>query len=219
MRIRAILEALPHLSLPQNPIYADLGSGNGWMTDQVARKIGATVADAYDVTPRQLEDGRARYPRLRFHPVDLNRPLSGDVSERYDFVTCFETVEHVGRPDVAIRNVIRAKKGVGSALITVPVETGLIGLGKFLAKGGMGLALREKNYFTHELAPGYETWLRYLRALVLREDIAAFRDGRERWGTHFGFDYRLVDDVLSTLRVAYKRYRVGSTMFYEIGPA
>ena len=217
MRLRGILGFVESLELPTGAAYADLGSGNGWITAQVADCIDARTADAYDATPAQLAEGRQRFPGLGFHPIDLNKP-NPELEERYDFVTCLETVEHVGSPETAIRNLVSAVKPRGVGLITVPIETGLIGLGKFLVKACIGLATRQKSYFTTELDADPKTWFRYLGTLLRGGDISRYRDDRDRWGTHFGFDYRLVDRELGELDVPYRRFRVGSSMFYEIYP-
>ena len=218
MRVRGILRFLESLELPESPAYADLGSGNGWISQQIAARIGAARPDAYDATPGQLAEGRRRYPHIAFHLLNLNKP-NPELAERYDFATCLETVEHVGSPETAIRNLVSAIKPRGVGLITVPIETGPIGLVKFLAKACIGLATGKKGYFTKELDPDPKAWFRYLGALLLGQDISRFRDERDRWGTHFGFDYRLVDRVLSESEVPYRRFRVGSSMFYEISPA
>ena len=217
MRVRGLLRFVDSLELPERPADADLGCSNGGSTQRIADRTQAACADAYDAVPEQLEEGRERHPELNFQPVNLNQPTP-QLSGRYDFVTCLETVEHVGVPEMAVKNTLDAVKPGGVALITVPIETGLIGVGKFLIKGCMGVVLRQKSYFTTELDPDPKTWFRYLGPLVAGRDISLYRGQRTSWGTHFGFDYRLVERVLDEIGVPYQRFKIGSTMFYSATP-
>jgi len=217
MRIKAIVRYVDSLDLPERPAYADLGCSNGFITQIIADRTQASPADGYDAIDGQLEEGRERHPELTFNKINLNQPTP-ELTQRYDFVTCLETVEHVGVPESAIKNTLDAVKPGGIALVTVPIETGLIGIGKYLIKGCMGVVLRQKSYFTTELHPDPWLWFRYLGTLLTGGDISQYRNARESWGTHYGFDYRLVDRVLTEVGAPYRRFKVGSTMFYEVSP-
>ena len=85
----------------------------------------------YDHSPN-IDIARKLYPKFKFEYIDLNKINKFD--ERFDLITCFEVLEHVGNIEVAIDNLISSSKENSKIIISVPIETGLIGLIKFLIK-------------------------------------------------------------------------------------
>jgi len=47
-----------------------------------------------------------------------------------------------------------------------------------------------------ELPEQPHRFARYLAALACNRSLASFRDARDGWGTHFGFDWREVERIL-----------------------
>ncbi len=190
--------------------YADVGCGTGYLTDVVSSMLSPSEVVGLDHS-EHLEVARARYPDYRFEFLELNEPSEAG---KYDFVTCFETLEHVGKPFVAIDNLIRATEKNGTLLITLPIEIGPVGIFKFLAKTVC------YGYKLDELPGegGAQLYNRYLSSLIAYKDISVYRDQRFGWGTHFGFDYRIVDKYLKSLNVAYRVKNVVTTRFYVIKP-
>jgi hypothetical protein len=46
--------------------------------------------------------------------------------------------------------------------------------------------------------------------------VSRFRDDRVNWGTHFGFDYRDIDDLLRSRGVRFSASNRFTTRFYVI---
>jgi hypothetical protein len=92
-------------------------------------------------------------------------------------------------------------------VISVPIEIGVVGLVKLALKLAYG-------YDLSELPPMPGLLRRYASALVTGERISRFRDNRLGWGTHFGFDYRDVDDFLSQSGIEVRRWNSFTTRFY-----
>ncbi|MFL9909284.1 class I SAM-dependent methyltransferase [Paraburkholderia sp. RL17-337-BIB-A] len=213
VRLRAILKQttffLAFRGRPGN-LYADFGCSNGFITSKIVNILKPNRATGFDHAEENLSIARQRYSNITFSHIDLNRPRS--FATKFDVVTCFETLEHVGDVHNAVNTVIGAIEHGGVALIVVPIEHGLIGLVKLVVKLLYG-------YNLDELANNEQrvSLKAYLTSLLTGRRMSAFRDrARPGWGTHFGFDYRDVSDALAGLPVTYRSFRIGFNMFYRI---
>ena len=190
--------------------YADFGCSNGYVTERIRRLTGAERVWGFDHLEEHLARGRRQYPAIEFSLIDLNRP-NADLPG-FDFVSCFETLEHVGNLEAAIGNLLAAIKPGGTGLVTVPIEIGPRGIAKFIAKLAYG-------YNLSELPQSRALQRRYATALLTGARVSRFRDERRAWGTHFGFDYRDVDDALRRHGVPFGAWNSGTTRFYCIRKA
>jgi SAM-dependent methyltransferase len=191
--------------------YADFGCSNGFITNQIADRINIESAFGFDWSGN-VEVAKINHPRHQFGYFNLNQ-LHASIS-CFDLVTCFETIEHTGNPRNAIANLL-ASRGVGGILvITVPIEIGLVGLVKYLIKRFLyryGLPLSCNDG-------------RYIRALLSGERISKFRKPSDGYGSHFGFDYRDVDDYIQDAiweadeALSVQAWNRFSTRFYLISP-
>jgi 2-polyprenyl-3-methyl-5-hydroxy-6-metoxy-1,4-benzoquinol methylase len=205
-RLAGIEREVRRLKLEPGGTYADFGCSNGYITDRIRQIIGCREAWGFDHSEAQLGNASASYPAIRFHKIDLNSPIT---TPNFDFVTCFETLEHVGNPNAALNNLLGAVKPGGKALITVPIEIGWRGLVKFGLKLVFGYDLKE-------LPQSPDLFRRYVAALCTGDRLTQFRDPRQGWGTHFGFDYRDVDDKLRRSGIQWRAWNSGTTRFYRI---
>lgn len=148
-----------------------------------------------------------KYPNIDFNLIDLNF-INNNIKIKFDFITCFETLEHVGSINNAIQNLINFKKNTNSIIIiSVPIEIGLIGLIKFIFK-------LFKGYKLSELKPVPSNF-QYFQS-IFKGDISKYRNDNEGWGTHFGFDYRKIDEFLITNHIKYSSTNSFTTRFYII---
>jgi SAM-dependent methyltransferase len=206
--LRAIIAELSREGFRTGASFADVGCSNGYITAILrdALKPGRVVG--FDPVEVNLDRGRRAHPGIEFRTIDLNYPLPIG-HEAYDLVTCFETLEHVGRLDQAIVNLLELTRPGGTLLITVPIESGPRGLLKFLIK----LVLR---YPLTELPPRPHRFWSYLVTLASNRSIAPFRDQRDGWGTHFGFDWREVERVLTSHRAQFRSWNDLTTRFIRV---
>ncbi len=215
IRLRAILRQVPALQsrLPTgaHPIrYADFGCSNGLITERVATLLAPCEAEGFDFNEENLQIAREARKGVKFSKINLNAEVG--IRDRYDFVTCFETLEHVGNVKNAVRNIVSSLRPGGLGLIVVPIEHGPIGLMKFAVKLAYG-------YKLCELGNGMSI-CSYLCHLLTNRRMSDVRDpARSGWGTHFGFDYRDVADALASESCQFSSYRIGFNRFYEIAKA
>jgi SAM-dependent methyltransferase len=189
--------------------YADFGCSTGYLTNIVAKMVRPSSTFGFDHYLDHLQLAKQKYTGYRFDFVDLNKSFNVG---KFDIVTCFETLEHVGNQNTAINNLLNATEKGGMLVITVPIEIGFIGLLKFLTKTALF------GYKLDELSKNDLTFFKYLFHLMTYKDISSFREERKGWGTHFGFDYRTIDLYLHSLGVPFKTKSVVTTKFIVITP-
>lgn len=203
-RLNAIKKILKNIIGSPIETYADFGCSNGYITSQIAKLLGAKHAIGFDFSDNVIL-GQKMHPEILFSRFDLN--VVAESVKKHDVVTCFETLEHVGNIESAIMNVLNSRKSGGFALITVPIEIGIVGLFKYALK---------RFFFRYEL-PLQCTDRAYIGALLAGDKISKFRAPAISYGTHFGFDFRDVDEILSRhLDVRFKAWNSGTTRFYLI---
>ena len=188
--------------------YLDVGCSNGYITNIISSRCKVEKACGVDHNLDNLKVGKNKYKNIDFSEIDLNH-VQTSIKDKYDLVTCFETLEHVGNPANAIRNLYSFASDHGSMiLISVPVEVGFWGVVKYLLK----LCIK---YNVDELANG-ATKGSYFKTLLFGGDIGKYRDQREGWGTHFGFDFHQIDKILNEQNIPYQVKRSGTSRFYII---
>jgi hypothetical protein len=98
----------------------------------------------------------------------------------------------------------------GVLFLTVPIENGWRGTVKFLIKTVL------YRYRLDELPQQKNLFFKYFGNLIMNKRMERFRDRRSGWGTHFGFDYREVDDLLTERGLPFESFNVGMTRFYLV---
>lgn len=191
VRLRSILRLFADTGMT-NGKWADFGCSNGYIIQVVSSRFPGmfSAIHGYDHSEPLLEMARAKkLSNVEFLQVDLNQPVPA--AKRYDVVSCFETLEHVGNLPEAFANLFAHVTRGGLLLIAVPVEVGSIGALKYLGR----MIVRRRPYagfFSNRTA-----YLGYLRALILDDDLSRFRKpARSGWGPHLGFDYRQLRDYI-----------------------
>lgn len=203
-RLREIGRAVAGLGLGPAPRYFDIGCSNGYVTARVAALVGAGEATGFDHSAKLVRSAAKAHPTIRFATLDLNVAPSAGV-EQADLVTCFETLEHVGNPDAAVANIVARLAPGGAGLISVPIETGPIGLVKYVAKRATGYRLEEIG----------ASEVGYLSDLVLGRRLGRHRPaGRAGFGTHFGFDHRELAERLGRTGLELRAWTAGTTRFF-----
>lgn len=203
-RRHAIVKELKNINIPPNSTYCDLGCSNGYITDQLQTQF-RLRATGLDYKEDHLVIGRERYPKIEFGLVNLNEPCVDE--KKFDLVTCFETLEHVGNINNAIHNILTRIAPGGHGFISVPIEHGVRGIIKYLIKTIVfGYSLSELRISKKE----------YRKILFSGIRISTARPAAESYGTHFGFDYRDVDEKLSHLNVDFRAFNRGMTRLYLI---
>jgi len=190
LRLKSLIAAINRIKQSKTKInrYADIGCSNGYLTKQVNDILKPDDAYGFDHSKINLDRAREDYSEINFVYIDLNR--FSDFEVKYDVITCFETLEHVGNLNNAIDQILEMASDEGTILISVPIEVGFWGFLKFIIKTSL------YNYDLNELNVSKS---QYLKCLLTNGDIDRFRPKNMKgFGTHFGFDYRIVESILAS---------------------
>ena len=204
LRKKSLEIAVKNLSkFPKN--YADFGCSNGYLTNIFSGILRASSSYGFDCTDNILL-ARKDYPHINFDFIDLNLELN--LQNSFQVITCFEVLEHVGNTSNALK-ILKSASSLNSViLISVPIEIGVIGLLKYIVK---------RFIFKYEL-PLKCNDKEYFFSLLFGKDIFQYREKLDSYGSHFGFDYRIIDlEVAAEFfdRDVYK-WNSGTTRFYRI---
>jgi len=210
LRLRKIIRVLTSLNTSFKN-FIDVGCSNGYITNIIRSKFEFETVTGVDYSEENLEKAKIKYPEIVFEPIDLNEPISESLIAKYELVTCFETLEHVGNLKTAVSNILSMSTPKGTVVITVPIEIGFWGIGKFILKRFVyGYTLKElKGVSTSQ----------YFSSLIKGNNMGQYRDMRKEkrsWGTHFGFDYRNIDKILKKKGIPYKAKNSNGTRVYII---
>ncbi|UCG52808.1 MAG: class I SAM-dependent methyltransferase [Candidatus Latescibacterota bacterium] len=194
-RLEKIRATFDEVIPPSASSWGDFGCSTGFIIDHLVSRCRLSFSKivGYDVCDELLEDASRRgIPNAEFRHFDLNELREPDGT--FDVVSCFETLEHVADYRVALENLYRHQAPGGMLILTIPNETGLIGLGKFL---GRFVATRSPygDFFERQ------SRLKYISYLITHKTISGFREYRKTgYGPHLGFDYR---DVVAFIEDRY----------------
>lgn len=205
-RLKTILSILDDDLDLKDKTYADVGCSNGYLTALISDRFKPTLTCGYDHDQTHLASARANYPKLTFDNIDLNS--ASHTLRKYDVVTCFEVLEHVGNIQNALDTLLNMTDGI--LFLTAPIESGWRGAIKFLIKTVL------YGYRLNELPTQKYLYMKYFISLLVNRRMGRFRDQRHSWGTHFGFDYREIDDFLKSRGKSYKSLNRGLSRFYLV---
>jgi SAM-dependent methyltransferase len=207
LRLNRILKELRNIGLA-GKTFADVGCGNGYITNIVRTFLQPAYTAGYDVDVENIRAARNSYPEIDFKHYDFS--VRNTVRPTYDVVACFETLEHVVDVESSLDNLCRLASRNGIVFVTVPIEIGPVGIIKYLAKTVV------YRYDLDEL--GVDRWT-YFKHLVSGGRVSIFRNKTEgMYGSHFGFDYRKIDAYLSGRLLDYRAYNYVTTRFYLVRP-
>jgi hypothetical protein len=188
-RLRVIQHLFRKYAPSREMTWGDFGCSSGFILDRTVRTNAFHFARlvGHDRVDELLELARAKnIPNAEFKRFDLNNVREAE--ERFDFVTCFETLEHVGDYKSAFMNLVNHLGDKGTLIVTVPIETGLVGLAKFLGR----MAVRRNPY--GDFFAGQSRW-KYAACLLRNGYIDGFRKPNQPgYGPHLGFDYRRLEE-------------------------
>lgn len=192
-RLRGILRELTSIDLPESGSLADFGCSNGFilreLTAAVLPRAGWT-SHGFDHNKKLLALARKRaIPGATFAPIDLNLAGSRPPGQ-FTLCVSFETLEHTGDFRRAISTIVGSCAPGGWVLVSVPIEKGVPGLVKLLARP----LVRRRPYGTFF---DEQSRISYLAAVAMGRDLERFRlPARKAWGPHLGFDCDRFEDYL-----------------------
>jgi len=188
--------------------YVDIGCASGFITHRIKQLLRIPHAYGTDALSDYIKDAAQKYPDISFGIMNLNTRIA--VNKEYDLVTCFETLEHVGRLETALSNIhqLTAVNG-GICVISVPIETGFIGIIKYLLKVKI---YRDK---LNEIGEVHQK--QYFKSLLKGEDISKYRNPqKDLWWDHFGFNDKTLENYFTKRNIKYKTKTFFTTRFIII---
>jgi len=93
---------------------ADIGCGPGKLIDMLSKKYPKKKYFGFDFSKTAIEAAQQNYKNINFQVHDIYKPIE----EKYDFVICSETIEHLLYPKNAVNNLLNAT--TKTCLLTIP---------------------------------------------------------------------------------------------------
>ena len=208
IRLRTLQKLIGEFGSTQILQYADFGCSTGYLTNKFSNLVDAENAVGFDHSDN-IEKARKTYPQINFEYINLNEKI--EFSQKYCFITCLETLEHVGDIEKAVKNLKDAAHNESKIIISVPIEIGIVGIFKYIVK---------RFLYRYDL-PLKCSDTSYLMSLIKFGDISKFREAANGYGSHFGFDYRIVDREIDnnfSLK-SVKIFNSATTRYYAIDMA
>lgn len=95
----------------------DVGCASGFMANKVSQIFPDSQITAIDVYQPTISYGKKHYPHIKFLVGDAHQlPFRGN---SFDLVICYETVEHVEKPEQVLKEIKRVMKKNGRAIIAM----------------------------------------------------------------------------------------------------
>ena len=119
----------------KNKSLLDFGSGKGGLLSILFKSFKFKKlcgADLYK-KPKKLSN------KINWHRQDLNKVLK--ISEKFDFVICSETIEHLENPRQTLRNIYNLMKPKGTLILTMPNNESIRGIVGMIFGGHYALFL------------------------------------------------------------------------------
>lgn len=187
--------------------FIDIGCASGFITQRIKKLLNIESVVGTDALEEYIVAAKKSYPGISFTIMDLNQSITSP--RRYDLVTCFETLEHVGNLETAIDNIYQSISQNGIAVISVPIEVGVIGTIKYLLK------VKVFGDKFNEIGPAHQK--SYFKSLLKGEDISKYRQvQKELWWDHFGFNYKTIEKYLTRSGIKFEASTFFTTRFVTI---
>ena len=82
--------------------FVDLGCGNGRLLEEIAAAMPDVALAGVDLSTRQIDENRARAPRIEWIAADLQASLP--VRRAFDVAVAAEVIEHLDSPEMLLAN-------------------------------------------------------------------------------------------------------------------
>ena len=95
---------------------ADVGCGTGGLLKALKSRFQTRSLTGFEYSEKAIDLARSKVPGVEFCYFDIYEGSSA----QFDVIFCIEVLEHLLRPDAALRNVLGMLAESGTALVTVP---------------------------------------------------------------------------------------------------
>lgn len=107
--------------LPQvNGKVLDVGCHSGTLTEEMSKLLPQVKIWAMDINQKAVEYAQEKRPAIDFQVASAEKIPFKD--KNFDLITCFEVLEHLAKPEKALKEIKRCLKKDGQVVILVPNE-------------------------------------------------------------------------------------------------
>jgi len=112
--------------IPLNSAVLDVGCGTGDFVRFLEKNRPDCNISACDFSNIAIEYAKSKSPQHEFKIIDILQ-LSTIYKKEFDFVLCFETIEHIESPQTLINEMQKVTKIGGTIVITTPYNNNVHG--------------------------------------------------------------------------------------------
>lgn len=121
----------------------DVGCASGWFLFQISKKFKKAKCTGIDVYRESIKFGKKKYPRIRFKVADAHKiPYK---SGSFELVVCTEVLEHIDKPEIALKEIRRVLKKTGIAIIELDSGSWLFSVVWYLWRLGRGAVWKDSH--------------------------------------------------------------------------
>ena len=178
------IKSAANLVKPSGGMVAEIGCGEGYLIPTLSKHFDKVVG--IDKSEKMLNSAKKFFQFANvFYLIDnIAAPQHLQlIEEKYNWIICLETLEHIRQWDVALHNMFKMLLPEGRILLSVPVEIGFPLLAKEIAR-----------YFSYGKGSGWQ-----LNYFIRKVAGSKSTINRENYGSHMGFDYREVIDYIKKM--------------------
>lgn len=95
----------------------DVGSASGFMVSEISKDHPGKIFFGIDVYDKAIKFAKKRYPNIKFQVATAEKLPFKNGS--FDLILCFETIEHIENPQIALEEMKRVLKKGGTAIVTM----------------------------------------------------------------------------------------------------
>jgi trans-aconitate methyltransferase len=184
-RLRLIQQVICRNVTTSTRTWADFGCSNGFVIEHILRTCSLNFERVvgfdhdYDLLNQAK---RKKLTNVDFMHFELNH--ASVYRDRFQLLTCFETMEHLANYHRGLENLYSHLEPGGLLILSVPNETGLPGLVKFMTR-----YLVQRNPYGDFFSDS--SMASYVRCLLSNSYIDVFRESeKDGYDPHLGFDHR-----------------------------
>ncbi len=162
---------------PAGDSVIEIGCGEGYLMPTLSKYFNKVVG--VDASEKMFNSAKLNFsfPNTTYLLGDITSPKHSELTiEKYNWVVCLEVLEHIGRWEVALNNMIALLRSEGRGLLSMPVEIGLPLLVKEV--GRIAFYRRGSDW----------EWIHFIKKFFGSSHLML----RNNYGSHMGFAYREV---------------------------
>lgn len=95
----------------------EVGSASGYMISEIAKRYPKVKFEAIDAYGEAVKYAQKKYPRIKFRKAEAEKIPFND--NFFDLLLCYETIEHVRRPQKAMDEMRRVLKKGGKLILAM----------------------------------------------------------------------------------------------------